>query len=294
MAVRYPKRGRPVARVTPDLMAFLAERLTDRDRRVVRYCHDHRVLTTGQITRLAFGSASHARARLDQLARWRVLDRARPFTQVGSAPWHYVLGPAGARVIAAEDGGTVADLGWRRDHAIDVVFSRQIGHILGVNDFFTALTEHARQHDDTKLLAWWPQRRCAAEHGTYVRPDAYGHWRDDDAQIRFFLEYDTGTEPAGHVAAKLTDYAELTTVTGQNTPVLFAFHGPRREAHLRRLMAEHPDAGCLAIATTHMVDSAVDIGSPTGPVWQPLDRTGPRIRLADLARHFPAPGEPSC
>lgn len=288
---RLPTRGRTFSRVTPELMAFLAEHLTERDRRIARHCHLHRVLTTHHLTDLEFGSASHARARLDQLTRWRVLDRARPFTPIGSAPWHYVLGPAGARVIAAEDGTTVADLGWRRDHTIDTVFSSQIGHILGVNTFFTTLAAYARHHPGAQLLAWWPQRRCAAEYGTYARPDAYAHWRDAGDEIRFFLEYDTGTEPARDVAAKLTDYTELAAATVQNIPVLIYCHGPRREAHLRSHLTAHPGSRSgLAVATGHADTTVPD--APAGSIWQPLTPADRRLRLAELPRHLPA--DPPC
>jgi ABC-2 type transport system ATP-binding protein len=67
--------------------------LTDRDRYLVRTVGEHRVLSTGQLAALGFGSIITARHRLGVLAQLGVLRRFRPRRDVGSAPWHYLLGP---------------------------------------------------------------------------------------------------------------------------------------------------------------------------------------------------------
>jgi Replication-relaxation len=59
--------------------------------------HEHRVLTaTTHITQLAFGTTRAATARMLTLHRHQLADRFRPLAAAGSAPWHFVLGPAGA------------------------------------------------------------------------------------------------------------------------------------------------------------------------------------------------------
>ncbi|MGO9159306.1 MAG: replication-relaxation family protein [Streptosporangiaceae bacterium] len=63
----------------------------------------HRVLTTGQLCALGFDNVITARHRLGVLVRIAVLRRFRPRREVGSAPWHYLLGPVGAALLGAED-----------------------------------------------------------------------------------------------------------------------------------------------------------------------------------------------
>jgi hypothetical protein len=95
-------------------LAALAGRLTNRDRRLCRLLWEHRVLTSHQLTQLAFRHLDTAEDRLRTLTQLQVLDRFRPRRDTASAPYHYVLGPLGAAVLAAERGSTVTDLGYRR------------------------------------------------------------------------------------------------------------------------------------------------------------------------------------
>ena len=59
---------------SPGLLAALAARLTARDRWLLRMLHEHRVLTTTQITWLAFGTTRAATARLLTLYQLRAID----------------------------------------------------------------------------------------------------------------------------------------------------------------------------------------------------------------------------
>ena len=111
-----PRAGGRLAR-GPQLAAALAARLTARDRWLLRMLLEHRVLTTGQITDLAFGTTRASTARMSILYQLRAVDRFRPLAPAGSSPLHFVLDEAGAAVLAAEDGTTPADLGYRRDRA---------------------------------------------------------------------------------------------------------------------------------------------------------------------------------
>src|SRR6266700_6544305 len=117
------QRGAGRLAATPDLLAALAARLTTRDRWLLRMLHEHQVLTTTQITQLAFGTTRAATARLLTLYQHRAVDRFRPLAPAGSAPLHFVLDDAGAYLLAAEDGITTADLGYRRDRALAIALS---------------------------------------------------------------------------------------------------------------------------------------------------------------------------
>jgi hypothetical protein len=257
-------------------LALLAGRLTDRDRHLCRLLHEHRVLTTSQLRDLAFGSLNVAQHRLVTLARLGVLDRFRPVWPHGggSAPWHYLLGPAGAAALAAEQATTPAQLGYRRDRTLAIAHSQRLAHQIGVNGFFTTLAAHARRHPNTKLLAWLSERACAERWGHVVRPDGYGHWRDHDGEVDFFLEYDTGTEPLERLLAKVDAYTELATATDIDTPVLLWLPGPGREATLHQALGR-PDI-TLATAAARLTDH------PAGRVWLVAGQAGPRRTLAGL------------
>jgi hypothetical protein len=262
-------------RSAAERLAALAGRLTDRDRQLCRLLHQHRVLTTPQLVDLAFPSRNAAEHRLAVLHQLGVLDRFRPHHSPGSAPYHYVLGPLGAALLAAEQDQEPSQLGYRRDRTLALAHSQRLAHLLGVNGFFTALARTARQHPDAELEGWWPEQRCAAQWGRLVRPDGYGRWREHDRRVDFFLEYDRGSEPLGRLAAKLGGYAELAHATGISTPLLVWLPSPAREA-----AARHELGSCgvpVATATPHPHQS------PAGPLWLPLHASGHRHRLAQLA-----------
>ncbi len=93
--------------------------LTERDRELVRMVGKHRVLTTGQLAALAFGNIITARHRLTLLVKIGVLRRFRPRRDLGSAPWHYLLGPVGAALLGRGGPGreAVGTAGARRPAA---------------------------------------------------------------------------------------------------------------------------------------------------------------------------------
>ena len=159
--VRPDRAGGRLTR-SPGLLAALAARLTARDRWLLRMLHEHRVLTTTHITQLAFGTSRAATARLLTLYQLRAIDRFRPLTASGSAPLHFVLDEAGAYLLAAEDGITPGQLGYRRDRALAIALSVQLAHATGTNSVFCALAAQGRQAGNAALTCWWSERRCAA------------------------------------------------------------------------------------------------------------------------------------
>jgi Replication-relaxation len=261
-------------RSTADRLAALAGRLTDRDRRLCQLLWEHRVLTTGQLTQLAFPSADAAEHRLVTLWRLRLVDRFRPHHYPGSAPYHYVLGPLGAALLAAHANGEPAQLGYRRDRTLALAHSQRLAHLVGVNGFFSALTHHAHHHPDTQLERWWAEQRCTAHWGGLIRPDGYGRWRDHHRRVDFFLEYDRGTQAPHRLAGKLGSYLDLTHASGIATPVLIWLPTPSREATIRHALG----GTSLPVATA----TPTPDHSPAGPLWQPLQGSGPRWRLIDL------------
>ena len=291
-----PRAGGRLAR-GPQLAAALAARLTARDRWILRMLLEHRVLTTGQLTGLAFGTTRACTARMGILYQLRAVDRFRPLAVAGSAPLHFVLDEAGAMLVAAEDGITPADLGYRRDRAMAVALSPRLAHDVGANGVFTALAAAARASGgQAELECWWSERRCAATWGDHARPDGYGRWREQTpgqppAVTDFFLEYDTGTEPLTRVIGKLAGYAALAARTGITTPVLYWLRSPSREAALHARLAGPPPPGVRDAASAAQIPGVPVAtaargtvpGGPAGAAWLPAASPGPRLRLAQLA-----------
>jgi Replication-relaxation len=275
---RQPTRTTARVANTAEHHARLAWRLTPRDRWLIRMLHEHRVLTTPQITALAFPSVRSAQQRLRELYAWRVTDRFQPHLTLGTAALHHVLAPAGAAVLAAEDGVEVKDLGYRHDRAMAIAYSLRLAHTVAVNDFFTALAAHARH---ASLTTWWSEARCGRHFGDLVRPDGYGRWRHHTIEIEFFLEIDLGTEPLSKVANKLTGYAELAAATAIATPVLVWLPTARREAGARRQLTriwrdlDDPAAVPVATAAADLLNPHQLQPSPADRLWLPLVPTGP-------------------
>jgi len=302
-----PRAGGRLAR-SPQLAAELAARLTARDRWLLRMICEHRVLTTGQITQLAFGTTRAATARMTILYQYRAIDRFRPLAPAGSSPLHFILDEAGAMLLAAEDAITAKDLGYRRDRSMAIALSPRLAHDTGTNTIFTALAAAARASGGQQTLeCWWGERRCAATWGGHARPDGYGRWSEQlpggpAAVTDFFLEYDTGTEPLSRVTAKLAGYAALAARTAITTPVLFWLRSPGREATLHARLAGPPPPGIPGAACAGQIPgvpvaTAAPGTSPHGPAgaaWLPAGRPGPRLSLAQLAPPgtTPADGAP--
>ncbi|GAA1291763.1 replication-relaxation family protein [Saccharothrix xinjiangensis] len=299
-----PTRPTPRAANTAEHQAVLAWRLTPRDKWIARMLWEHRVLTAHQITALAFPSFRSGRQRLRELYTWGVIDRFQPFVTVGTAPMHYVLAPAGAAVLAAEDGLDVKDLGYRHDRVFGIAHSLRLAHTIGVNEWFTALiarAHHPAPGEQVALTAWWSETRCARHFGDLIRPDGYGRWRNGSRQVEWFLEYDFGTEALAKLAGKLTGYAALAQATGITTPLLVWLPTSRREATARRLLQrtwrelDDPRTVPVATATAELLNPDHTHPSPADEIWLPLDTQagGARRRtlpdLPDAWPHVPPP-----
>jgi len=279
-------------RVSGDLLAALARRLTPRDHQILALVHEHRVLTTGEIAEVFFSGERAANYRLKTLYWYRALDRAQPRTLAGgSAPFHYVLDETGAMVLAADRGLTRAEFGYRRDRATAILLSAKLSHTVGGNGFFTTLLAAARRDPGTACLtAWRPEHRCGTEWHGRIHPDGYGRWREHGpagtSETDFFLEYDTGTEPLPKVAAKLASYEALYQTTGIPTPVLFWLPTAIREANLRRLLT----SARVPVATAAVSAPGHGPAHPADAVWLPAGRQRPRLRLSGLTaawHHLP-------
>ncbi len=256
----------------------VANRLTDRDRQILKLLSQHRVFTTEQLTEVFFSNATTARHRLTQLHRLRLVDRFKPRRWLHDcAPYHYILGQVGAMVVAADLDEDPGRNNWRADKAIALGSSQRLEHQIGVNQFFIDLMkEERRRPGKVGLTEWWSEARCAKAMAGIVYPDAYGVWEEAGRRLQFLLEYDRGTESLDRLAAKLEGYRELEAASGVRRWVLFSLRTQRREASVRRALAGSP----VPVATMAR-DAAVGV---VGAAWQPVDRDGAPITLIDLVK----------
>ena len=299
----------------PDTGAWF--RLLDRDRRLLALLAEHKAFTTEQIASLEFASVRRAQDRLRKLREMGMVFAFRESLYGGgTTQTRHALGYSGARLIAAQRAQTPPApakyaLGLER-----LANSPMLGHRLGVNGFFAALAAHrnpARQQDPGApesvqgLTQWWSERQCAEMFWTNasgegdLHPDGYGCFERDGRMVRFFLEYDTGTESLKTVTAKLADYQGFPT---DNFGILlFSVHSARREAGLRTALSRAFGSygPGLVIATTSR-----DLAHPDGPagrVWALWtagsgDAVPERLRLAELPErgpriaHHPSTGLP--
>jgi hypothetical protein len=264
------------------LLAVLG-RITERDRQLCRLLEDHRVLTTTQVADVGFTGERRARTRLAELYALDMLERFRPRTEANHAPFHWVLGPLGAALVAAEAGVDVTELDWRRGLVHDVAASQRLAHLVGVNGFFTTLLRSARTRRGCQLEEWWSERRCGREWGEVVRPDGYGVWVEHGASMPFLLEHDNGTERLSRLADKLDGYAKLAVAAGHPNWVLFTFPTPRREVDARRVLAHNRVPVATATRTADF--------TPDEAVWHPIEDRGLLLRLVQLDESPPTRGE---
>lgn len=272
--------GRRSARPSNLRLIDLMARLTDRDYRILNVLADHSVLTTSQIAELAFSSRRHAQDRMATLTRYGAVSRFRTRVPVGSQQWRYALAPKGATIVAYRRDQSPPSTTKVRARIDALAASPRLGHILGVNGFFTSLTAAARRSRSENdgqyaLVEWLSEYQCTQVYGRLARPDAYGHWRAGDREVAFFLEYDTGTEPLGRVTAKLTGYGDLALALDQPVLLLFWLPGPRRESNTRRELEPACPTG------VYLATGTPALGSPADPVWLPLGESK-RGRLTDL------------
>lgn len=237
----------------------------------------HRVLTADQLAEMFFDSHKRGLVRLLDLHRLGVLDRFQPHRPSwGSHPYHYVVGPQGAAVLAAERGDDPdrAARRWKPERTLALGRTQRLAHLVGINAFYAALVGHTRRQPGARLAAWLTEAECARWTEGIVRPDAFGHWHEDGAAVEFFLEYDRGTETLARLADKLGGYERFEAERAATAWVLFCFGSTRRETAARRALA-----GATVPAATAALTAPL---RPYDALWLPLAGSGPR-RLAALA-----------
>ena len=272
-----------------DSLREISWRLETRDHVLAQLLHEHRTLTTSQITAILFASPRTCRNRLGVLRTFDFVDWFIPVRHGVRLPAHWVPGLLSARLIALRNGDKAPTAKALREIQDRVVATPHLGHIDGTNQFFVDLIAHARQHSETRLSRWWSGARTAAALGRRVHPDGHGAWRDAGREVGFFLEFDTGSESQPVVAAKLAPYRRLRIDGGPAWPVLFWLPTAAREANLHKRLAGMAPLG-VTVATASREHAAHTVpAGPAGPVWKVAGNGRRRLHLAELPSQ---PGQP--
>lgn len=280
--VGVSRRGRP-----HDSLREISWRLEPRDYVLAHLLHEHRYLTTAQITAILFSSERTCRNRLNVLRKLGFIDWFMPVRPGrGRLPVHWVPGPLAARYVALHHGERPPTPKAVREAQDALVSGGHLDHTDGTNQFFVDLIAHSRTHPDGRLTRWWPGRRIATAVDHNIRPDGHGVWAEADRQVAFFLEYDTGTEAHRVLAAKLPAYRKAAASGAPVWPVLFWLPTTARETNFHRRL--NGAARGLVVATAAR-DTAAEHG-PAGTVWKLAGNGRRRLRLADLPCRIGQPG----
>ena len=268
-----PLRSRVSSRSASSATSY-AHRLTKRDFEILVQLYEHRVLITPQIYELHFDTYTRASKRMLQLYRLGLVERFRPHTPTGSAPWHYTLDEPGARLVAARQEIDFKDFTFKKARIFDVVGSPRLRHRVECNGFFARLTLACRRRGCR--LEWIGERRACSSWDSIISPDGIGRIVAGDLEISFFLEYDRGTENHDQLENKTYRYRIVGRTARSEDALLFVFPSGARERYARSALV----SASVPVATAVRGDV---LRHPLGTVWLPLHEDRRRMIL-DLPR----------
>ncbi|WOQ17600.1 replication-relaxation family protein [Raineyella sp. W15-4] len=186
--------------------------LTDRDWQILRLIGDHRYLTTRQIEGFCFtnlGSpesadrtARRVLARLASGGVLRTLARRIGGVRAGSSGTVYLLAPAGARLLAGDDG---------RHFRSREPSERFLAHCLAIGETHLDLNDLTTADDIEQVTValepacWRPYTGPGGECHS-LQPDLALTIHGTDYEDRWFLEVDMGTESIPTILTKCAQY----------------------------------------------------------------------------------------
>lgn len=275
---RFPTRA--------DGLYYRAFRTTGRDRWILAMLHEHQILTTEQITTVAFGAPRTARARLNELTGLGLIERTRSNpASPGASSYLYTLAPHGAALLAAERDMDLKALRYDRARVQRAAIRPDLRHTLGCNNLMIRLAVSHDADQAGHLVTWLGALSCLRRWGDEVRPDAYGHYAAQGAagsECGFFLEYDTGSESVTQLAAKVRGYVRFARNHTGHHPILIHTSHPSREARLHALLSETHGTCPVPIATA-------TAQNPHEAVWMPHAATA-CVGITELPGLFTALG----
>ncbi|HZN72888.1 MAG TPA: replication-relaxation family protein [Micromonosporaceae bacterium] len=162
----------------------------------------HRVMTTGQLARATAVPERTTRYRLDRLHTAGLVECVRPGRETGSAPRHWCLRPAGARLVA----GTAT-----ADGRPSGMF---VAHAAALTEVWLALSEYGPAEGIqvaswlTDRAAWqeWDRASAWSTHPYRLTPDAAATLTVDGANVAVFIEVDLASMTQTLLKQKVARY----------------------------------------------------------------------------------------
>lgn len=202
-------------RVRTGHVAWVSERMSERDWQIVEAVNTLHLVTGMQLERLFFGDLT-ARSRivtrsrsLSRLTHWRVLyrlPRRIGGAGRGSSVAIYALDSTGQRLLAQRANGNDATVRVRKS----VPSERFIKHIVAVSELYVRLIEAERvgslllRQFTTEPWCWWPNGR-----DNWLKPDAFLVISNGKADHLWWLEADRATESLPTIGRKLSTYLDF-------------------------------------------------------------------------------------
>jgi DNA-binding Lrp family transcriptional regulator len=183
----------------------LAFRLQDRDREILKWVYDCRLLTSRQINRLVSGSDQWILRRLQRLFHHGYLDRVK--TASFNEVYTYGIGNKGIDELVLRYAGI--DRGkadWTTNNR--EVKERHVAHTLMAANFRVALTLAVQERPETKIITWIPDggikekvgfreerkgkegEASAVKRELPVNPDGFIAIEDQGDELFFMPEFD--------------------------------------------------------------------------------------------------------
>lgn len=264
-----------MSRVSTTRLVAISEGMTDTERVIVQVVDRLRLVSHGQLARLApsGGDASPASAartirrtllRLTELGVLSRLDRRIGGIRAGSAGHVYYLGPVGQRLIAYWNGD-----GLVRGRVRPEPGAPFVRHRLATSELYVAGRERERL-GDLDLMAFdvepacWRQSLTGLGGQTILKPDAFLRVGVGAYEDRWFIEVDLGTESRTVLARKLRAYldyfhtgAEQAT-SGVFPRVLWLTTTDERKAAITDLCAALPEE-YWSLFAINLLDRGMDV-----------------------------------
>ncbi|HKR82499.1 MAG TPA: replication-relaxation family protein [Candidatus Saccharimonadales bacterium] len=239
-------------RVRAGHVAWVGERLGERDWHILTAVNRLHLLTGLQIERLCFAnltgrSRTVTRARvLSRLIAWRVLQRLPRRiggAMRGSSVAVYALDTTAQRLLIQRANGSAVPTLVRK---ASVPSDRFIAHILAVSELAVQLVEAERRGElrlrqfTAEPAAWWPNGQ-----GGWLKPDAFIVVSNGAVDHLYWAEADRATESLATIGRKLRTYLDFVQ-RGQVGPrgaiprVLITVPHLARQAAITGLVARLP------------------------------------------------------
>lgn len=203
-------------RVRAGHVAWLMERMSGRDWKILEAVNHFHLITGWQLDRLFFvdlagRSRTVTRSRtLSRLVSWRVL--ARLPRRVGgslrgSSVACYRVDSGGQRLLAIQANASSTPKLVRK---ANVPSERFVAHVVAVVELYVELVEAARAGALTlrefiaEPAAWWPNGL-----GNWLKPDAYFVISNGRTDFLFWAEVDRATESSEAIKRKLITYLDF-------------------------------------------------------------------------------------